>query len=55
MCEFMSVLCKHECMCVYVADYGKLVQVKDLLEEEMQNMAPVSETVQFDFDPVNTW
>ena len=40
---------------VKCADYGKLVQVKDLLEEEMQNMAPVSETVQFDFDPVNTW
>ncbi len=33
--------------------YGKLVQVKDMLEEEMQGKQPANETVQFDFDPVN--
>ena len=33
--------------------YGKLVQVKDMLEEEMQRRQPMNETVQFDFDPVN--
>lgn len=38
---------------VKCANYGKLVQVKDLLEEEMQKMQPVNESVQFDFDPVN--
>ncbi|WP_276948937.1 replication restart helicase PriA [Acetatifactor muris] len=38
---------------VKCADYGKLVQVKDLLEEEIQKIQPVNESVQFDFDPVN--
>ena len=35
------------------ANYGKLVQVKDLLEEEIQKMQLIKESVQFDFDPVN--
>ena len=38
---------------VKCANYGKLVQVKDLLEEEIQKIQPVNESVQFDFDPVN--
>ncbi|MCI8287557.1 MAG: primosomal protein N' [Lachnospiraceae bacterium] len=38
---------------VKCANYGKLVQVKDLLEEEIQKMQLIKESVQFDFDPVN--
>jgi len=33
--------------------YGKLVQVKDLLEKEMEKHLSSEELVQFDFDPVN--
>ena len=35
-------------------NYGKLVQVKDILEEKINEWQPLRETVQFDFDPVNT-
>lgn len=34
------------------AKYGKLVEVKDMLEESIQNRQLKTETVQFDFDPV---
>jgi len=34
--------------------YGTLVQIKDMLEEEMQRQPLTEEMVQFDFDPVNT-
>lgn len=34
--------------------YDKLVQIKDILEEKLQIWQPRQETVQFDFDPVNT-
>ncbi|MCM1025445.1 MAG: primosomal protein N' [Roseburia sp.] len=34
--------------------YDKLVEAKDLLEEELQERRLRTETVQFDFDPVNT-
>ncbi len=34
--------------------YDKLVQIKDLLEEEMQKNQPADELVQFDFNPMNT-
>ncbi len=33
--------------------YDKLVQVKDLLESEIQKLQPRYESVQFDFDPMN--
>ncbi len=34
--------------------YGKLVQIKDMLEEELRRQPPVGEvTVQFDFNPVH--
>lgn len=35
-------------------EYDKLVQIKDILEEKLQIWQPRQETVQFDFDPVNT-
>lgn len=35
-------------------NYGKLVQVKDILEEKINEWQPLRETVQFDFDPMNT-
>ncbi len=38
---------------VKCSKYGKLVQIKDLLEEEVQRSGPIAETVQFDFDPIN--
>ena len=34
--------------------YAKLVEAKDLLEESLQDLRLRSETVQFDFDPMNT-
>lgn len=34
--------------------YDKLVEVKDVLEEKLQLMQPKYESVQFDFDPMNT-
>lgn len=34
-------------------EYGKLVRIKDMLEEEIKRQ-PTDETVQFDFNPVNT-
>lgn len=39
---------------VKCAKYGKLIEVKDMLEESIQNRQLKTETVQFDFDPVNT-
>lgn len=36
-------------------NYDKLVQVKDILEEKLQLWQPKWETVQFDFDPMNTF
>lgn len=39
---------------VKCAKYGTLIQVKDLLEEAVQGRSLKTETVQFDFDPVNT-
>lgn len=39
---------------VKCAKYDKLVEVKDLLEEKLGERQPRTETVQFDFDPVNT-
>ena len=36
-------------------NYDKLVQVKDVLEEKLQLWQPKQETVQFDFDPMNTF
>ena len=39
---------------VKCAKYDKLVEVKDLLEEKMGERQLRTETVQFDFDPVNT-
>ncbi len=35
-------------------EYGKLVNIKDLLEEEMQRQPSGEDSVQFDFDPMNT-
>lgn len=35
-------------------EYGKLVEVKDVLEEKLQEWQPKRENVQFDFDPMNT-
>ncbi len=35
-------------------EYGKLIQIKDFLETEVQKSQLVDETVQFDFDPMNT-
>ncbi len=34
--------------------YDKLVQIKDVLEERLQEWQPRNEVVQFDFDPMNT-
>ncbi len=34
--------------------YDRLVQVKDVLEEKLRTWQPGTESVQFDFDPVNT-
>ncbi len=34
--------------------YGKLVQIKDLLEEEIKKQPSADDMVQFDFDPINT-
>lgn len=34
--------------------YGKLIDVKDLLEKEIQELQLKNEMVQFDFDPMNT-
>ena len=34
--------------------YDKLVEIKDVLEEKLQMWQPRYETVQFDFDPMNT-
>ena len=39
---------------VKCAKYDKLVQIKDLLEEEMQKRQSADELVQFDFNPMNT-
>ena len=39
---------------VKCAKYGKLIHIKDILEEKIQRMQLVNELVQFDFDPVNT-
>lgn len=39
---------------VKCAKYDKLVQIKDLLEEEMQKRQLTNELVQFDFNPMNT-
>ncbi len=36
------------------ARYDRLVQVKDMLEEQLQLWQPMAESVQFDFDPMNT-
>ena len=35
-------------------EYGTLVGVKDLLEQKLQQWQPRNESVQFDFDPMNT-
>lgn len=35
-------------------DYDKLVNIKDMLEEKIQEWQPSGEVVQFDFDPMNT-
>ncbi len=35
-------------------NYDKLISIKDSLEERIQTMQPAGESVQFDFDPVNT-
>jgi len=35
-------------------EYGKLIQIKDFLEEKIKTMQPTAETVQFDFNPMNT-
>ena len=35
-------------------EYDKLIQIKDILEQKIQKMPPSNETVQFDFDPINT-
>ncbi|MGN0168308.1 MAG: primosomal protein N' [Acetatifactor sp.] len=35
-------------------EYDRLVDIKDILEEKMQEWQPVNESVQFDFDPMNT-
>ncbi|MCH5344714.1 MAG: primosomal protein N' [Acetatifactor sp.] len=35
-------------------EYGRLVHTKDVLEEELQRSQPKWESVQFDFDPMNT-
>lgn len=35
-------------------NYDKLVQVKDMLEERLKEWQPRQESVQFDFDPMNT-
>ena len=34
--------------------YDKLIQIKDLLEEEIQTRQLTNELVQFDFNPMNT-
>lgn len=39
---------------VKCAKYGRLVEVKDLLEQRIQGLQLKTETVQFDFDPMNT-
>lgn len=39
---------------VKCAKYDKLVNIKDKLEEKIQEMQLVNEMVQFDFDPMNT-
>lgn len=36
-------------------EYRYLIQVKDMLEKEIQNLQLKTELVQFDFDPVNTF
>lgn len=36
-------------------DYQKLVAIKDILENCIFQWKPKGETVQFDFDPMNTW
>lgn len=36
-------------------EYDKLVQIKDAMEERLQAWQNVGETVQFDFDPLNTF
>ena len=36
------------------AKYGKLIEIKDLLEEKLQGLGAGEDvTVQFDFDPMN--
>ena len=36
------------------AKYGKLVEIKDMLEEELRRQPPAGElTVQFDFNPIH--
>ena len=39
---------------VKCSNYGTLIQVKDSLEEALQGIELKQETVQFDFDPMNT-
>lgn len=34
--------------------YGTLVRLKDMLEERLGELKPAYETIQFDFDPINT-
>lgn len=34
--------------------YGMLVRLKDMLEERLGELKPAYETIQFDFDPINT-
>ena len=36
------------------SNYGKLIQIKDALEEALRGQPLKQETVQFDFDPMNT-
>lgn len=36
-------------------EYGRLIQVKDMLESRLLEWQPNGESVQFDFDPVNTF
>ena len=38
---------------VKCSKYGKLIRIKDLLEEKIQQVQPAGETVQFDFNPIN--
>ncbi len=39
---------------VKAAKYDRLIEIKDFLEKEIQMLQPRTESVQFDFDPMNT-